>query len=250
MTPSTSKPELTVAISLFNYSHYIERALVSVCNQTIASTIELIVVDDGSTDNSVETVSQFQRKNTSLISRLASFHCEVHINNQGLAAARNTAFQKASTPNVLVLDADNFLLPQACEQLLQTINSAPKSVGAVYPILAVQGHPNQHIANELPWNPEQFVNGNYIDALALIRRESWQIVGGFVHTPGGWEDFDFWCRFVENGLSAQQAPKLLAVYCHHEDSMKSTETCRRKPELRELLQRRHPWLKLTAPQSI
>ena len=80
---------------------------------------------------------------------------------------------------------------------------APKSIGAVYPILAVQGHPYQKIANELPWDPQRFVTGNYVDAFAMVRRDAWQNAGGFMHTPGG-GDFDFWCRFIEHGLGAYQ----------------------------------------------
>ena len=247
MTRAFTHPQLTVAISLFNYGSYIERALQSVCKQTIASCVELIVVDDASVDESVKNVHRFQQDNPSLINSLASFHCEQHEQNLGLAAARNTAFRMSSSPNVLVLDADNFLLPQACECLLRALTAAPKEVGAVYPILAVHGHPHQSLANELPWDPQRFITGNYIDALALIRREAWHRVGGFHHTPGGWEDFDFWCRFVELGLEAQKVPKLLGVYCHHEDSMKNTETDLHKAELRQLLQRRHPWLELTTP---
>ena len=53
----------------------------------------------------------------------------------------------------------------------------------------------------------EIYKGNYIDA-ALVRRKAWEVVGGFHHIQGGWEDFDFWCRFVECGLSAQQIPKL------------------------------------------
>ena len=136
----------------------------------MASKVELIVVDDASTDASVSVVSRFQNNNPALISRLASFHCEVHERNQGLAQARNTAFRLASSENILVLDADNFLLPQACACLLRALVKAPKSIGAVYPILAVQGHPYQKIANELPWDPQRFVTGNYVDAFAMVRR--------------------------------------------------------------------------------
>lgn len=246
MAPGT-EPQLTVAISLFNYGHYIERALKSVCEQTIASAVELIVVDDASTDDSVDVVHRFQRNHGSLITRLAAFHCERHGQNRGLAEARNTAFQLSHASSVLVLDADNLLLPQACACLLSALTAAPQSVGAVYPILAVQGHPHQNLANELPWDPQRFRTGNYIDALALVRREAWQCVGGFQHTPGGWEDFDFWCRFVDYRLAAQQVPKLLAVYQHHGDSMKNSETSRRQVQLRQLLQQRHPWLELTSP---
>lgn len=247
MTRSFSKPRLTVAISLFNYGHYIERAIESVCRQTISSDIELIVVDDGSSDDSLQIVKRFQRKNTSMIKRLTAFHCEVHDHNRGLAEARNTAFKLTNSENILILDADNFLLDQAGEQLLRALEYAPESVGAVYPILAVEGHKTQKLANELPWNPKKFITGNYIDALALVRRKAWEIVGGFRDTEGGWEDFDFWCRFVENGLSAQQIPKLLAVYCHHKDSMKNaaTEDCQAK--LRILLNQRHPWLEIIDP---
>lgn len=240
---------LTVAISLFNYGHYIGRALESVCRQTIASAIELIVVDDASTDDSVAVVERFQRERTDLTDRLATFRLERHTRNRGLAEARNSAFTLASTPQVLVLDADNRLLPEASAHLLRALEAAPASVGAAYPLLVVEGHPSQAIANELPWNPLRLREGNTLDALALVRRSAWQQVGGFVHTPGGWEDYDFWCRFVAAGLSALQVPQLLAVYHHHGDSMKNSETVAREQELRRLLQERHPWLTLTAPAA-
>ena len=250
MMINLKKPKLTVAISLFNYSQYIEEALASICEQTIKSAIELIVVDDCSTDDSVKVVKEFARNNSSLINGLAKFHCEVHKTNRGLAEARNTGFKLANSKNILVLDADNILLPQACAYLLHGINKAPESVGAVYPVLAVQGHSYQNLANELPWDPHRFLNGNYIDALALVRHKAWEKVGGFKHTPGGWEDYDFWCCFVENKLSALQVPKILGIYRHHEDSMKNTETEMRKHQLRQLMQRRHPWLNLTNLETI
>ena len=96
----------------------------------------------------------------------------------------------------------------------------------------------------MPWNPKGFISGNYIDAMALVRREAWQKVGGFQHTPGGWEDYDFWCRFVEYGIEARQVQKILAVYQHHMDSMKNSETNLCKEKLCKLLMKRHPWLKL------
>jgi len=250
MSPSTRNPaRLTVAISLFNYGHYISRALESVCRQTIAGAIEVIVVDDASTDDSQAVVERFQRERAELTDRLAAFRLERHAGNRGLAEARNSAFALATTPQVLVLDADNRLLPKACAHLLKALEGAPESVGATYPLLVVEGHPSQAIANELPWDPRRLRQGNTLDALALVRRSAWEQVGGFVHTPGGWEDYDFWCRFVEAGLSALQVPQLLAVYHHHGDSMKNSETAAREQELRRLLQQRHPWLTLTAPAA-
>lgn len=249
MTRTTDTVRLSVAISLYNYAHYICAAITSVCRQTIASSIELIVVDDASTDESVEVVEWFQQEQPELMSQLAAFRMECHSQNRGLAEARNTAFAMANTAQVLVLDADNRLLPEACELLLAALETAPDAVGAAYPLLVVEGHPSQHIANEMPWNPERLRYGNTLDALALVRVAAWRQVGGFVHTPGGWEDYDFWCRFVEAGLRALQVPQLLAVYHHHGDSMKNSETAARESELRCLLQKRHPWLGLTAPAA-
>ena len=249
MTETWHQPRITVAISLFNYGHYIERAIESVCKQSIAHEIELIIVNDASTDNSEKVVDRFLHNHQSLHKCLASFYCKNHEVNRGLAEARNTAFRIASAPNILVLDADNFLVPQACECLLAALEVAPKEVGAVYPLLAVQGHPSQTISNELPWDAQKFLTGNYVDAMALVRYEAWERVGGFQHTPGGWEDFDFWCRFIECGLKARQVPKLLGCYQHHIDSMKNTETAEHKNELLKILQQRHPWLNLIIPQS-
>ena len=74
MTTTWSQPRLTVAISLFNYGHYIERAIESICKQTIAHEIELIIVNDASTDNSEKIVNRFQYNHRSLDECLASFY--------------------------------------------------------------------------------------------------------------------------------------------------------------------------------
>ena len=58
---ASPEPELSVAISLFNYGHFIAAALESVCRQTMAAAIELIVVDDASTDDSLAAVERFCR---------------------------------------------------------------------------------------------------------------------------------------------------------------------------------------------
>lgn len=124
MTGSNSL-RLTVAISLFNYGHYIAETLASVCRQSIAQAIELIVVDDASTDDSLHQLARFQAEHAALFTRLGAFRCERHPHNRGLAEARNTAFALASTPAVLVLDADNTLLPQAAACLEAALQAAP-----------------------------------------------------------------------------------------------------------------------------
>jgi len=236
--------ELTVAISLFNYGHYIAAAMESVCQQTMAQAIELIVVDDASKDQSVAMVEQFCRDRAALIGRLGAFRLVRHDHNRGLAEARNTAFALANTPSVLVLDADNRLLPQACSTLLAALRSAPPTIGAAYPLLVVEGHPRQRVANELPWNDQRLRQGNTVDALALVRREAWQQVGGFVHTPGGWEDFDFWCKLIETGHHGVLCPEVLATYQRHGKSMLQSQTNHQQRQLSRLLQHRHPWLQL------
>ena len=59
----------------------------------------------------------------------------------------------------------------------------------------------------------------------------------------------FGADLVENGLNAQQVNKVLGCYRHHMDSMKNSETNKRKSELLQLLMERHPWLKLTNLRS-
>jgi len=244
MTNTTAKIKLTVAISLYNYADFINKSITSICHQTIASSVELIIVNDCSTDNSVDTVNRLQKEFKNLINKLASFKLISHMANLGLAEARNTAFKLASAPYILVLDADNILLAQACEILLAKLQAAPESVGAVYPLMAVYGHPTQFIANELPWDPIRLAKSNFIDAMALVRKTAWLTVGGYSHIKGGWEDYDFWCKFVENNISAVQVPKILAVYQNHTDSMKNSCTINKEAELSKLLISKHPWLKL------
>ena len=127
---STIRPnaDLTVCISLYNYGHTIQRALESVRHQTIPKqSIDLIVVDDSSTDEGAERVMAWMKHYGH------NFHrCRLiqHKQNGGLAAARNTAFQHADSDWCFVLDADNLLRPSALTNCLTMARSASKQCRA------------------------------------------------------------------------------------------------------------------------
>jgi GT2 family glycosyltransferase len=93
------------------------------------------------------------------------------------------------------------------------------------------------------WEPEKFGQGNYIDAMALVTKSAWADVGGYSYMDvSGWEDFDFWCKFVRAGLRCVYVPEMLCRYRIHGKSMMRTETMPRLERLRQEMVLRHPWV--------
>ena len=234
-----------VVVSLHNYSDRIETALNSVVRQTEAA-LELVVVDDASTDGGAELVQAWMQNHQERFKRCVLLR---HRRNCGLAAARNTAFDAALSAWCFVLDADNLLLPMAVSSCMSLAEQVDGSVAVVHPLLGVEaeaGRPDEQrsLVGFGSWQQAKLRNGNYIDAMALVRRAAWQKVGGYTHIEGGWEDFDFWCKLVEAGLHGVQCPHVLAVYRSHTNSMTVNATSRLQRPLSLTLQDRHPWLAL------
>ncbi len=234
-----------VVVSVYNYAGRIEEALNSVASQTDAE-VELVVVDDASTDGGAEIVRAWMQAHQLRFRRCLLLR---HRRNCGLAAARNTAFHAAHSAWCFVLDADNLLFPAAVSTCMNLADQADAAVAVVHPLLAVEveaGRPDEarSLVGFGSWQEEKFKTGNYVDAMALIRRTAWQRVGGYTHLEGGWEDFDFWCKLVEAGFHGVQCPHILGAYRSHADSMTAHATSRLQRPLSFTLQARHPWLAL------
>jgi len=105
MLPQKS-PEVSIIITTYNHAQYISKAIKSTLNQTFLN-IEVIVVDDGSTDNTKEIVLSFPQ---------VIYHYQ---NNKGLSNARNTGLNLARCKYILFLDADDWLYPSAIETNLK-----------------------------------------------------------------------------------------------------------------------------------
>lgn len=244
----TGEAPLAICISLFNYGDRITEALDSAAQQSLAK-LELIVVDDASTDGGEQRVLHWMEQHRHRFQRLLLLQ---HKHNAGLAATRNTAFAASRAPWCFVLDADNCLLPEAAAHCLAVGERAPQQTAVVHPLVEVRSEGNHRDPRSLisgsAWQREQFAQGNVVDAMALIRRSAWEQCGGFRHIPGGWEDFDFWCCLIEAGFHGVLCPQRLAIYRSHSSSMISSQTDQRVREISRLLQQLHPWLELPMAQ--
>ena len=229
--------EVTVIIPLYNYAHYIEEALESVRHQTIPR-LDLVVVDDASTDTSLQVAVAWARLHADRFNRILVLRNET---NSGLGRSRNTGFDAAETPFVLPLDADNRLRPDCCATLLDALRES--RAGFAYSILQCFGAA-EHLIGTEPFAPMRFASSNYIDAMALVANWCWAKVGGYTHIDYGWEDYDFWCKCVEHGIWGQHVQEVLAEYRVHEASMLRTATDRpdNKRKVIRQLEERHDWL--------
>ena len=236
-------PEAAICISSFNYASRIPAALESCRGQTLAA-LELVVVDDGSSDASTATIRAWLEQHGR---RFCRAQLLLHARNSGLAAARNSAFAAATAPWCFVLDADNQLEPRAVEHCLALALASPASTAVVHPLIRIaadNGSSQELVGGGHAWHREQFLAGNRVDAMALVRRSAWQAVGGYSHIPGGWEDFDFWCKLISTEMHGVLCPEVLATYQRHDDSMLQSQTNTHLRRLSRLLQQRHPWLQL------
>jgi glycosyltransferase involved in cell wall biosynthesis len=107
-------PQISVIIPLYNKGFIITKTLVSVLAQTFTD-YEIVIIDDGSTDSSVEKVKQFDD------SRIQLFQQK----NQGAAAARNLGIEKTNCELIAFLDADDYWFPSHLATLVQLYENHP-----------------------------------------------------------------------------------------------------------------------------
>ncbi len=230
---------VTVIVPVFNYADYVPEALQSVAEQSLAL-LDLVVVEDASPDDSGAMILDWVQANAQRFNRVRVLR---HRANSGLGFARNSGFAAAETPFVLPLDADNRLRPNACETLLAHLRDSDAAFA--YPAIQKFGTADG-VVGRVPYSVLRLQPGNYIDAMALVRKSAWALAGGYDHVQYGWEDFDLWARIAERGGYGINVAEVLAEYRVHESSMLHTTT--EKREHREALaadmERRHPWLDL------
>jgi GT2 family glycosyltransferase/SAM-dependent methyltransferase len=223
---------VAVAIATYNHAHYLGAALDSVLRQTVRPD-EIIVVDDGSSDDPAAVVEAYSGV------RL------VRQPNQGLSAARNTALRIAAADFILFLDADDLLTPLAIEAGLACFRENPQA-GFVYGghLRVDDGLRPLGEARFSPIGPDphaSFLTGNFVGmhATALYDRARLLGIGGFDTTLRRCEDYDVYLRMSRSHGVASH-PDTVALYRIHGSNMSrnSREMLRWIEHVRDLDRRR------------
>ena len=232
--------DVAVVVPLHNYAGLVTETLDSVARQTLAS-LELVVVDDSSTDLSLDVARVWLRDHAD---RFVSVTLLRTVENQGLALTRNAGFATAEAPVVFPLDADNMLEPDCLRLLHERLRHSTAS--AAHPTLRHFGE-SAKVKPAQAWDPARLRRGNYIDAMALIRKSAWAHVGGYVKGAFiGWEDYELWCRFVEHGFWSAAVPDAIAGYRVHRGSMLRSTTEPAMQRVVDAIRAAHPWLTVRA----
>lgn len=104
---------ISVVIPVYNTKNYLEKCVNSVVSQSIQN-LEVILVDDGSTDGSAELCDALSKKDARIM--------VVHKSNGGLSSARNCGIEKATGKYITFLDSDDYVSPTAYEELLEVMD--------------------------------------------------------------------------------------------------------------------------------
>lgn len=200
--------EVAVIVPAREAAPFLLECLESVYAQTLRA-IELVVVDDASPDEGRRLARDWLQRHASRFVRVA---LASHPAQAGPAAARDTGVRLSRAAALLPLDADNRLFPRCLERCLQGLRAS--GAAFVYPILRREGQGSGLVSYQ-PFDPRRFAPGNYIDTLALMRRDAWETLGGFPHVEFGMEDYALWLALLEQGLVGAQVPEILAAYRVH-----------------------------------
>ena len=112
-------PKVSIIVPVYNVAPYLRQCMDSVINQTYRN-IEIICIDDGSTDDSGETLDEYAKSDDRIN--------VVHTNNAGVASARNLGLSLASGEYLLFVDGDDWLDTTACQKAVSCMSAEPADV--------------------------------------------------------------------------------------------------------------------------
>ena len=194
-------PLVSVVVPLYNMEEFVGDTLRSVLASTYRH-LEVIVVDDGSSDASASIVAEIAAQD----SRVTLLHQE----NAGPCRARNNAVAASHGQYILPVDADNLLAPQFIAQAVPILEAQP-NVKVVCPTMEFIGD------KQGPWRLPEFslsllARRNHIDTCALYRRADFDRIGGYCEEIIAREDWDFWISLLKDGGEVVRLPEVGCYY--------------------------------------
>lgn len=219
---------VTVIIPCYNMEAYIERAIKSVLDQTFRNW-QLIVVDDGSTDNSWSIINKTLGHSSRVLG--------IRTDNHGVAAARNLAIERAEGEWILPLDADYWLRPDALYQFAVTIWSN-KNADLIVPWV-------HHTSPDKDWVNKRTYKGyeslkvqNCLPNSGCYRRTGWFLAGGY-RDGTMYEDWEFWLRLLKPDSKVVSLPVPVIEYTVRPGSRVKVAEKRHREEV-EIIKKLNP----------
>lgn len=220
--------KVSVVIPVHNGGKYLSQAIESVLRQTHRD-LELLVVDDGSTDSSAAIIHRFalQDRRVRVLTQ----------ENLGVAAAGSRGLQEAGCEWVARLDADDVFLPGKLERQVGFLRRNPDAriVGTLACFINQAGRPLGLVGTEGPFTRaeyDRFVRGNrpiyFVNSSTLMHRETVLAMGGYREAFAPAEDVDLWIRMVESGHLMLKIPEPLLLYRMHGESLTMTQNARQR----------------------
>lgn len=208
---SPKSPTVSVLIPAYNAMEFLPKTVSSVLTQTYQD-FELIIVNDGSTDNVESWAENLSDRRVKLVSQP----------NKGLAGARNTGLESATGDYIAFIDADDIWLPTKLEKQVRLLNDNPE-IGLVYSWIALidetgkpQGKLRKNSACGNVWLDLTTHNIVECGSVALVRSQCFQTVGQFDETLplSCSEDWDMWLRIAAHYSFGLIEEPLVCYRCH------------------------------------
>ena len=193
-------PAVSIVVPCFNGGRFLDALMISLARQTFRD-FEIIIVDDGSTDE--ETAR-----------RLAALRDQARVirqENRGPSAARNTGARTARAEILFMLDCDDTIEASFLAETVPLLHTAPADVGMVFTHLRLVGAETGVVSRY--FNRFDLLFTNTLSSGLIVRKKVWRAVGGYDKSMrDGYEDWDFSMRLASAGYYGIEVPKPLYVY--------------------------------------
>jgi len=223
---SDSSESITVIIPCYNYAEYVAETIESVLAQT-RKPDEIIVINDGSTDDSLKHISKYSDMVTIINQK-----------NMGIVKTKNLGYKTAKSDWVIFLDADDKIKPTYIDRLVS--ESRKSSADVTYSGMQFFGKEKGNFLSR-PFSEYTLLKGNYINNSALIRRQLLVYSGGYKQEMSfGYEDWELYLTLAEKGARFGYVRSPLLMYRRHGQGSRDNSASLKLDKAHKLVRAMHP----------
>lgn len=199
----SSNEKISVIIPAYNAAKYIEEAIMSVLNQTYSGDIEIVVVNNGSTDNTYEVVEKIKNQHSNVFLYSKDFGCA--------STSRNLALKNFTGDYLIFHDADDIIVPDAVQKLYDTL----KEQDADYVCALAKDFKSKELLKEGEPEPQYVSYTGALTGCILMKREVALNIGPFDEELSSGETVDWVLRLKDlkkKGVSLDYVTKLRRIH--------------------------------------